>query len=68
MGDKLAEKWATKLEGKLSAVTLAENKLFVARVDAHEVVALHAKTGKELWRFTAGGRVDSPPSIRDGRA
>ena len=68
VGEKLSEKWATKLEGKLSAVTLAENKLFVARVDAHEVVALHAKTGKELWRFTTGGRVDSPPSIHDGRA
>jgi len=68
VGDKLDEKWATKLEGKLSAVTLAENKLFVARVDAHEVVALNAETGAELWRFTAGGRVDSPPSIRDGRA
>jgi outer membrane protein assembly factor BamB len=68
VGEKLTEKWVTKLEGKLSAVTLAENKLFVARVDAHEVVALHSETGKELWRFTTGGRVDSPPSIHDGRA
>ncbi|MBT5846325.1 MAG: PQQ-binding-like beta-propeller repeat protein [Verrucomicrobiales bacterium] len=68
VSEKLPEKWTTKLEGKLSAVTLAGNKLFVARVNAHEVVALHAETGKELWRFTTGGRVDSPPSIHDGRA
>ena len=68
VGEKLAEEWATQLEGKLSAVTVAEGKLFVARVDAHEVVALNANTGAEQWRFSAGGRVDSPPSIENGRA
>ena len=65
---KLAQAWSTQLDGRLSALTEAENKILVARIDAHEVVALKADTGAVTWRFTAGGRVDSPPSIRDGRA
>ena len=68
IGAKLGEKWSVNLKGKLSAVTVAEGRLFVARVDAHEVVALLANNGKEAWRFTTGGRVDSPPSLSDGRA
>ncbi len=65
---ELAPAWSTHLGGRLSAVTEAENKIYVSRIDAHEVVALHAVTGKVVWRFATGGRVDSPPSIRDGRA
>tara|TARA_B100000676_G_scaffold63020_1_gene62391 strand:+ start:2814 stop:6668 length:3855 start_codon:yes stop_codon:yes gene_type:complete len=65
---QIQTKWTSELKGKLSAVTIAENKLLVARVDAHEVVALNAETGKVIWRYTTGGRVDSPPSIHDGRA
>ena len=30
------------------------------------MICLDAKNGKELWRFTAGGRVDSPPDHRSG--
>jgi len=65
---ELAPAWSTHLGGQLSAVTEAENKIYVSRIDSHEVVALHAGTGKVAWRFATGGRVDSPPSIRDGRA
>ncbi len=68
LSEQIKEKWTTNLKGKLSSVTVSENKLFVARVDAHEVVALNAETGKEEWRYSTGGRVDSPPSIHDGRA
>ena len=35
--------------------------------DRNEVVCLGAATGKVLWRFTAAGPVDSPPSICNGR-
>jgi len=35
----------------------------VAGIDAHTVHALDAADGKPLWEFTAGGRVDSPPTI-----
>jgi outer membrane protein assembly factor BamB len=63
----LRQAWRTDIGGKLSAVTVAQGKLFVASVDAHTVHALDAASGKQLWRFTAGGRVDSPPTVDAGR-
>ena len=47
---------------------MAGGKLFVASVDTHTVHALDAGTGKVAWNFTAGGRVDSSPTIWQGRA
>lgn len=62
------EKWKTRLGGRLTGVTVAEGKLFIASIDTHSVYALNADTGKIEWRFTAGGRVDSPPTIDRGAA
>jgi len=63
----LKPKWETKLDGKLSSVTVAEGKVFVASVDHHAVHALDEQTGRTRWSFTAGGRVDSPPTVWSGR-
>jgi hypothetical protein len=41
-------------------------KVFVSLVDEHAVVALDAGKGEPVWRFTANGRIDSPPTIHDG--
>jgi alcohol dehydrogenase (cytochrome c) len=48
-------------------VAHADGKIFVGRLDAH-VVALDAKTGKELWKtqivdYTAGSVITSPPTL-----
>jgi outer membrane protein assembly factor BamB len=59
--------WEAELGGKLSSVTIAQGKVFVAAVERHTVYALASDTGKQLWQFTAGGRVDSPPSYYEGR-
>jgi outer membrane protein assembly factor BamB len=64
----LKRTWETGLGGKLSSPVVAEGKLLVASVDEHAVHAIDEKTGKLLWSFTAGGRVDSPPTIWQGRA
>ncbi|MFW6163209.1 MAG: PQQ-binding-like beta-propeller repeat protein [Planctomycetota bacterium] len=61
-------RWQAKLGGKLSSVTVAGGKLFVARIDAHTVHALDAASGEPLWQHTAGGRVDSPPTVHRGLA
>ena len=45
----------------------AEGKLFIASRDDYRLDCLDATAGKLLWRFTAGGRIDSPPSIHAGR-
>jgi len=63
----LKRTWAVKLGGTLSAPVLADGKLFVASVHTHSIHALDAATGERVWSFLAGGRVDSPPTIWQGR-
>jgi outer membrane protein assembly factor BamB len=64
----LTQTWQADIGGRLSSVTVADGKVFVARVDAHTVHGLNAANGAKLWHFTAGGRVDSPPTIHNGLA
>jgi len=64
----LKQGWQSDVGGKLSAVTVAAGKCLVAAVDTHTVHAMDAETGQRVWNFTAGGRVDSPPTIADGLA
>lgn len=59
--------WKASLGGKLSSVTVADGKVFVAAVDRHTVHALAADSGGMLWHYTADGRVDSPPTYFEGR-
>jgi outer membrane protein assembly factor BamB len=47
----------------ISAPVTAAGMVFVAIKDRHQVAAVDAATGAERWRFTAGGRIDSPPTI-----
>jgi outer membrane protein assembly factor BamB len=58
--------WKAELKGKLTAPVVWGDRVFVARPDAHTVYALDMKSGRVLWHFTAGGRIDSPPTIKDG--
>jgi outer membrane protein assembly factor BamB len=59
--------WQTALGGKLSSLTVAEGRVFVASVDTHTVFALDVAAGTNVWSYTVGGRVDSPPTIYKGR-
>jgi outer membrane protein assembly factor BamB len=60
--------WQIELGGTLTAPTVAGSKVFVASEDRHEVMAVDANTGRRVWSFTAGGRVDSPPTLSQGYA
>jgi outer membrane protein assembly factor BamB len=60
--------WQTAAVGRLSAPTVAEGKVFVADVDAHRLCALDSASGRPAWQYTAGARIDSPPTIAGGRA
>ncbi|MHC4116860.1 MAG: outer membrane protein assembly factor BamB family protein [Planctomycetota bacterium] len=63
VGPTLEPAWSKQLGGRLSSVVVARGKLFVAAIDAHTVHALDANSGRRIWSYTAGGRVDSPPTI-----
>ncbi len=67
VGPELKPAWKTKLGGRLSSVVIAGGKVFVASIETHTVHALDADGGKLVWSYTAGGRVDSPPTIWKGR-
>jgi outer membrane protein assembly factor BamB len=56
------------IKGLVSAPTIANGHVFVALSEVHEVVSIDASSGKPRWRFTARGRVDTPPTIHRGLA
>ncbi|MCD6304377.1 MAG: PQQ-binding-like beta-propeller repeat protein, partial [Planctomycetes bacterium] len=65
----LARKWSVRPGAavgrpgaKLSSLTVAGGKVFVAAPDEHTLWALDEATGRTAWQFTAGGRIDSPPT------
>ena len=64
----LLDDWlANPLGGdRITAPTVAGGMAFVALTDAHRVVALDAATGLTKWTYTAGGRIDTPPTYYRG--
>jgi len=58
--------WKTKFKARISAPVIAEGKIFIAETDAHVLRALDAPSGKSLWKYIAGGRIDSPPTYHKG--
>jgi outer membrane protein assembly factor BamB len=51
--------------GSITAPVVAGGSVFVAVPDEHRIAALDAASGKLRWSFTAGGRIDTPPSIHE---
>jgi hypothetical protein len=64
---QLTQAWRAELAGRLSALVVANGLVYVAQIDVHTVHALDAATGKRRWSYTAGARVDSPPTYHQGR-
>jgi len=58
--------WEADIGGKPSAPVVAGGRVYVAAVDQHRLHVLEEDTGRELWNFTAEGRIDSPPTIDNG--
>ncbi|MEQ1825701.1 MAG: PQQ-binding-like beta-propeller repeat protein, partial [Pirellula sp.] len=61
------KKWSIQLGGRLTSPVIAGGRVYVARMDAHTLYAFDESNGKELWSYTTGARIDSPPTIQDGR-
>ena len=54
--------WQAKLGDRVGAPISVGDRVFVPLVDEHQVVAVSAADGGVLWRFCAGGRIDTPPT------
>lgn len=63
---KLKTLWTAKVRTRASAPTIAAGKVFISDIDAHTILALDASSGKAVWEYTVGSRVDSPPSFYKG--
>jgi len=59
--------WATSLGGRLTSPVIARDTVVVACAERGTIHALHAKSGDRLWRFMAGGPVDTAPTLFQGR-
>ena len=64
----IADDWRQSpfVKGPVTSPVIADGRVYVARPDAHEIVALDARSGTVQWRYTANGRVDTPPTIHRG--
>ena len=58
--------WRVDLGSKVSPPIAVSNRVFTALVDEHQVVCVDAEEGRLAWSFTAGARVDSPPTHHAG--
>ncbi|MBT7059141.1 MAG: PQQ-binding-like beta-propeller repeat protein [Lentisphaerae bacterium] len=59
-------RWSVAVGGRLTQPAVVGDTVVVASIDTHTVHALSVADGREIWRHTAGGRVDSTPTIHAG--
>ncbi|MGB2824724.1 MAG: PQQ-binding-like beta-propeller repeat protein, partial [Phycisphaerae bacterium] len=58
------DNWYT--HGPVTPVSIAEGVAVFALVDRQQIVAIDPGGGKERWRRTIDGRIDTSPTIRNG--
>jgi len=63
----LGKKWMVMLGGELTSPVVAEGMVYVASSNTHLLTAIDEESGKIKWQFTAGARIDSPPTIYNGK-
>ncbi|MDM4014082.1 PQQ-binding-like beta-propeller repeat protein [Roseiconus lacunae] len=63
----LKTKWRVNLGGRLTSPVITGGRVYVAQIDQHTLHSIDEHDGQTLWSFTAGGRIDSPPTVRRGR-
>ncbi len=63
---ELQPAWTVQLGGKLTQPVVAGGRAFVATIDRHTLYALDADNGQMVWQYTAGGRIDSSPTLHQG--
>ncbi|MFC1601392.1 PQQ-binding-like beta-propeller repeat protein [Candidatus Sumerlaeota bacterium] len=59
--------WKRKLGGRLTSPVIADGKVVVSDLDTHSILAFDSRSGKPLWQFVAGNRVDQSPTYARGR-
>ncbi|MCD6303706.1 MAG: PQQ-binding-like beta-propeller repeat protein, partial [Planctomycetes bacterium] len=63
---ELKTTWQARLDGRITAPTIAAGNVYVAGRNACVVFCLDAASGREKWRFSTAGPLDSPPTYYKG--
>jgi len=63
---EVSTSWRVQLRGPLTPPVASSPRVYVAAKDEHTVYAFDIADGHKLWQFTAGGRIDSSPSVCGG--
>ena len=63
---ELSKRWEVDLACQASHAVIVGDRLWLAEKDAHRIRCLNAVSGQDIWSFTAGGRIDSAPTVHDG--
>jgi outer membrane protein assembly factor BamB len=63
---RVSAQWRVPLRGKLTPPVVSGDRVYVAAKDEHTLYALGTEDGRRVWHYTAGGRIDSPPTIYGG--
>ncbi|RMF93337.1 MAG: hypothetical protein D6741_13810, partial [Planctomycetota bacterium] len=67
LGPNLSPAWDVRLASATAQPIGVNDRLWLAEKDAGQIRCLEAATGKTVWTFLAGGRIDSPPTYWKGR-
>ena len=67
VADPTGIKWSVKFDDSLTPPVIANGKVVVALKENFAVVAIDARTGKQVWRHVPGARVDSSPTLYGNR-
>jgi len=63
---ELSKRWTVKLVCQPTQPVVVGERLWVAEKEAHRIRCLNAVNGRDVWDFTAGGRIDSSPTVYEG--
>ncbi len=63
---ELRPQWEVDLACPGSQAVIVGDRLWLAEKDAHRIRCLDATNGHDEWSFTAGGRIDSAPTVQEG--
>ncbi len=68
VGGTLSVRWKSRVGNAPTAPVVAGGRVYAAAADEHVLCVFDATTGDSAWQFTAGGRIDAPPTIHEGAA
>lgn len=64
---EVAQHWVADIGGRITSPVVAGGTVYVGQVDSHTLHAIAEFDGRTKWTYTIGARIDSPPTIRNGR-